>query len=122
MKKVFFFVFSCYALGVNAQNDTVRQVELSEVVVSATRANYRTPTTFTNLKTLEVGKIMVMPEVPTAIEFTPSVVTTSENGAAIGNQTFRVRGSDATRINVTFDGVPLNDAESQAVFWANMPD
>jgi iron complex outermembrane receptor protein len=49
-------------------------------------------------------------------------VLTSENGAAIGNQTFRVRGSDATRTNVTFDGVPLNDGESQAVFWANMPD
>ena len=122
MKKVFLFVFSCYSLGINAQNDTIRQFDLSEVVVSATRANQRTPTTFTNLQTLTVGKIMVMPEVPTAIGLTPSVVMTSENGAAMGNQSFRVRGSDATRTNVTFDGVPLNDGESQAVFWVNMPD
>ena len=122
MKRLFFFAFSCYSLGVNAQNDSIRQLELSEIVVSATRANHRTPTTFTNLKTLEVSKIMVMPEIPSAIGFTPSVVMTSENGAAIGNQTFRVRGSDATRTNVTFDGVPLNDGESQAVFWVNMPD
>ena len=122
MKKVFFFVFSCYALGINAQNDSIRQMELSEIVVSATRANHRTPTTFVNLKSAEVGKIMVMPEIPNAIGLSPSVVSTSENGAAIGNQSFRVRGSDATRINVTFDGVPVNDGESQAVFWANMPD
>ena len=122
MKKVFFFAFSCCSLGLNAQNDSIRQVELSEVVVSATRANHRTPTTFTNLKASEVSKVMVMPEVPHAIGLSPSVVMTSENGAAIGNQTFRVRGSDATRTNVTFDGVPLNDGESQAVFWANMPD
>ena len=122
MKKVFFFAFFGYALGTNAQNDSIRQVELSEIVVAATRANQRTPTTFTNLKALDVGKSMVMPEIPNAIGLSPSVVTTSENGAAIGNQTFRVRGSDATRTNVTFDGVPLNDAESQAVFWANMPD
>jgi len=122
MKKVFFFAFSCYALGINAQSDSIRQMELSEIVVSATRANHRTPTTFTNLKPSEIGKIMVMPEIPNAIGLSLSVVMTSENGAAIGNQTFRVRGSDATRTNVTFDGVPLNDAESQAVFWANMPD
>ena len=122
MKKVFFFAFSCSVLGLNAQTDSIRQVELSEVVVSSTRANHRTPTTFTNLKASEASKIMVMPEVPHAIAFSPSVVATSENGAALGNQSFRVRGSDATRTNVTFDGVPLNDAESQAVFWVNMPD
>jgi len=122
MKRVFVFAFSCYTLGLSAQSDSIRQMDLPEVVVSSTRANHRTPTTFTNLKASEVRKIMVMPEVPTAIAFSPSVVMTSENGAALGNQTFRVRGSDATRTNVTFDGVPLNDAESQAVFWANMPD
>ena len=122
MKKVFFLMFSCCVLGLNAQNDSIRQVELSEIVVSATRANHRTPTTFTDLRALEVNKVMVTPEIPTAIGLTQSVVMTSENGASIGNQTFRIRGSDATRINVTFDGVPLNDGESQAVFWANMPD
>ena len=122
MKKVFYFALSCFTLGVQAQNDSIRQLELSEIVVSATRANHRTPTSFTNLKTLDVNRMMTMPEIPFAIGLSPSVVMTSENGAAIGNQSFRVRGSDATRTNVTFDGVPLNDGESQAVFWANMPD
>jgi iron complex outermembrane receptor protein len=74
------------------------------------------------LKASDADKIMVMPEIPHAIGLSPSVVMTSENGGAIGNQSFRVRGSDATRTNVTFDGVPLNDGESQKVFWANMPD
>ena len=122
MKKVFFFAISCFSLGLYAQTDAIEQVELSDVVVSATRANRRTPTTFTNLTALEVNRLMVMPEIPSAIGLSASVVMTSENGVAVGNQTFRIRGSDATRINVTFDGVPVNDGESQAVFWANMPD
>ncbi len=122
MKKVLFIVFLCYSLGLFAQTDSVRQVDLSEIVVSATRANDRTPTTFTNLKASEANRMMVSPEIPTAIGLSPSVVMTSENGALLGNQTFRVRGSDGSRINVSFDGVPINDAESQAVFWVNMPD
>jgi len=135
MKKLFILLFLQYVSVLafaqhnsnevvvgNTPNDSIRQIELSEIVVSVTRANHRTPTTFTNLRAMEVNRVMVAPEIPTAIGFTPSVVTVSENGAAIGNQTFRIRGSDATRINVTFDGVPLNDGESQAVFWANMPD
>ena len=122
MKKVFFILALSYSLGLNAQNDSIRQVELSEIVVSATRANSRTPTTFTNLKVSEINRSMVSPEIPNAIGFSPSVVMTSENGAVLGNQSFRVRGSDASRINVTFDGVPVNDSESQSVFWVNMPD
>ena len=122
MKTILLNVFLCCSLGSNAQTDSIRQMDISEIVVSATRANHRTPIAFVNLKTVDINKIMVSPEIPSAIGFSPSVVTTSENGALLGNQTFRVRGSDATRTNVTFDGVPVNDAESQAVFWVNMPD
>ena len=53
---------------------------------------------------------------------TPSVVTTSDAGARIGYTNFRIRGTDPTRINVTINGIPLNDAESQGVWWVNMPD
>ena len=122
MKKVFFLVFLCFSFGLFAQTDSIRHAELSEIVVSVTRANRRTPTTYTNLTAMEVNRAMVMPEIPSAIGFSPSVVMTSENGAAIGSQSFRIRGSDATRINVTFDGVPINDGESLAVFWTNMPN
>jgi len=124
---VFVFVFLCYAVLASGhaplfQNDSVMYDEISEVVVSSTRANRFMPIAFVNLKSIDINRIMSMPEIPSAVSFSPSVVKTSENGGVLGNQTFRVRGSDATRINVTFDGVPVNDGESQSVFWANMPD
>ncbi len=61
-------------------------------------------------------------DIPTLLDQLPSVVTTSDAGAGIGYTGIRVRGSDATRVNVTINGVPLNDSESQGVFWVNMPD
>ena len=59
---------------------------------------------------------------PVLLSKTPSLVTTSDDGLGIGYTYFRVRGSDHTRINMTINGVPLNDAESQTVFWVNMTD
>ncbi len=61
-------------------------------------------------------------DVPYLVQQTPSAVTTSDAGTGIGYTGLRVRGSDATRTNVTLDGVPVNDAESQGTFWVNMPD
>jgi iron complex outermembrane receptor protein len=124
MKKEFLIAaLFCGSLSAYSQeNDSIRQVELSEIVVSSTRANYTTPTTFTDINALKAKNVAVSPEIPNAVNFSTSVVMTSENGAAIGNQSIRVRGSDISRINVTFDGVPINDGESQSVIWANMPD
>jgi iron complex outermembrane receptor protein len=122
MKRLLFFVF-LLPLNLLAQSDFVhRDDKLAEIVISATRANWRIPVTFTNLKTSDISNLMVSPEIPAAIGLMPSVVMTSENGSSIGNQSFRIRGSDASRINVTLDGVPINDGESQSVFWANMPN
>ena len=56
------------------------------------------------------------------ISLTPSIVTTSDAGAGIGYSGFRIRGTDPSRINVTINGIPLNDSESQGVWWVNMPD
>jgi len=61
-------------------------------------------------------------DIPILLEHTPSMVVTSDAGAGIGYTNMRIRGSDATRINVTVNGVPLNDSESHGVFWVNMPD
>ena len=61
-------------------------------------------------------------DIPILLDQLPSVVTTSDAGAGVGYTGIRVRGSDATRVNVTINGVPLNDSESQGVFWVNMPD
>ena len=61
-------------------------------------------------------------DLPILLNFLPSVVTTSDAGAGIGYTGIRVRGSDATRVNVTINGIPYNDSESQGTFWVNLPD
>lgn len=94
----------------------------SEVVVSATRASKRTPMAFTDLKAYEIKKQNTGGDVAQIFELTPSFVATTESGIGIGNTSFSIRGTDASRINITVDGFPINDPESQRVFWVNMPD
>ena len=95
---------------------------LNEVNVNALRAGDKTPVAFTNINQQEIEKGNLGQDLPYIISLTPSVVTTSDAGAGVGYTGFRVRGSDATRINVTVNGIPLNDSESQGVWWVNMPD
>lgn len=96
--------------------------QADEVVVYATRANEKTPTTFSNVNKAELEERNLGQDLPILLNFTPSVVTTSDAGAGVGYTGMRIRGSDATRINVTMNGIPLNDSESHGVFWVNMPD
>ncbi|SFE48471.1 iron complex outermembrane recepter protein [Thermoflexibacter ruber] len=70
----------------------------------------------------ELQKQNLGQDLPILLNFTPSIVTTSDAGAGVGYTGMRIRGSDPTRINVTINGIPLNDSESQGVFWVNMPD
>ena len=100
---------------------TLKKV-LDEVNVNALRATEKTPFAFTNISKSEIEKGNLGQDLPYIISLTPSVVTTSDAGAGVGYTGFRVRGSDATRINVTVNGIPLNDSESQGVWWVNMPD
>ena len=93
-----------------------------EVIVAATRATENTPTTFTEVEREQIEKQNFGQDVPYLLNLTPSVVTTSDAGAGVGYTGMRIRGSDATRINVTVNGIPMNDAESHGVFWVNMPD
>jgi iron complex outermembrane receptor protein len=93
-----------------------------EVVVYATRANDRTPTTFTQVGKEVIQKQNFGQDVPMLLNWTPSMVTTSDAGAGIGYTGLRIRGSDASRINVTVNGIAFNDSESQGVFWVNTPD
>ena len=95
---------------------------LNEVNVNALRAKEKNPFAFTNVNQKEIEKANLGQDLPYIILLTPSVVTTSDAGAGIGYTSFRVRGSDPTRINVTINGIPLNDSESQGVWWVNMPD
>ncbi|MDE5424359.1 TonB-dependent receptor [Ancylomarina sp. DW003] len=93
-----------------------------EVLVSATRADGKTPVVVTNVSNEELSKRNLGQDIPMLLSITPSFVTTTDAGAGVGYTGFRVRGSDANRINVTIDGIPLNDSESHGVFWVNMPD
>jgi iron complex outermembrane receptor protein len=95
---------------------------MGEVIVSATRSDAGSPSTFTTLNRGTLQKQNFGQDLPFALTWTPSLVTTSDAGTGVGYTGFRIRGSDPTRINVTVNGIPLNDSESQAVYWVNMPD
>jgi iron complex outermembrane receptor protein len=61
-------------------------------------------------------------EIPYLLEMMPGIVSYSDNGTGLGSTSFRIRGTDPSRTNITIDGIPVNDAESQTVFWINIPD
>lgn len=102
--------------------DSLKTVQLDDVTVYSTRANEKTPTTYSTVGKDELKERNLGQDLPILLNFTPSLVTTSDAGAGIGYTGLRIRGSDATRINVTINGIPVNDSESHGVFWVNMPD
>ncbi len=93
-----------------------------DVFVSATRVDETTPVTFTNIDEAELERRNLGQDIPYLLQGTPSVISTSDAGAGIGYTGIRIRGVDPARINVTINGIPVNDAESHAVFWVNLPD
>ncbi len=92
------------------------------VIVSAIRASENTPTTYTTVGKEEITRQNLVQDLPYILGNQTSVVATSDAGTGIGYTGLRIRGSDATRINVTINGVPLNDPESHAVYWVDVPD
>ncbi len=119
--------FSALALGASAQETETdslegKKVVLDEVLVQAVRVTKEFPITFSNLDKEQLRSRNLGQDVPILMNFMPAVVTTSDAGAGVGYTSIRVRGSDATRVNVTINGIPYNDAESQGTFWVNMPD
>jgi iron complex outermembrane receptor protein len=114
---------------VNVPSDTRIEILLQPaaviseaVVVRATRAAEKTPTTFTMLAKETIQKQNFGQDVPFLLNWTPSVVTTSDAGTGIGYTGIRIRGSDPTRVNVTINGIPYNDSESLGTFWVDIPD
>ena len=109
----------------NSQNlDTLpgAEVQLKEVFVSAVRANQKMGVTYSEVKAQDIAPVNLGQDLPFLIRWMPSVVTTSDAGTGIGYTGIRVRGSDATRVNVTINGVAYNDAESHSTYWVNLPD
>ncbi len=95
---------------------------LEEVLVSAVRVKENAPVTHSNLGKKELAKRNLGQDIPILMNYLPSVVSSSDAGAGVGYTYIRVRGSDASRVNVTINGIPYNDAESQGTFWVNMGD
>lgn len=123
LKKTHLVVFSLFSIALFAQKkDTIATKNLDEVIVKSIRANEKTPVPFTNFSKSEIEKRNLGQDIPALINFLPSVVTTSDAGASVGYTGIRVRGSDATRVNVTINGIPYNDSESQGTYFVDMPD
>lgn len=129
MKTLFQFVvfalclqFNLSAFSQEEATDTTKTKNLEEVMVQAIRANEKTPVTFTNFTKKEIAKRNLGQDIPVLMNYLPSVVTTSDAGNGVGYTGIRVRGSDATRVNVTINGIPYNDSESHGTYWVNMPD
>ncbi|PXY45459.1 TonB-dependent receptor [Flavobacterium hydrophilum] len=123
-KSIFFILFSLfYSLFSTAQEqDSTKVNQLDNVLVSAVRVTTKTPVSFSNMDKKEIKYRNLGQDIPILMNYLPSVVTTSDAGNGMGYTGIRVRGSDATRVNVTINGIPYNDAESQGTFWVNMPD
>ncbi|TFD98677.1 TonB-dependent receptor [Dysgonomonas capnocytophagoides] len=102
--------------------DSLKQVNLNEIIVSATRVNEHAPIAFNNVSAQEIKANNTAKNIPYILQTLPSIVAYSEDGSGVGNTSFRIRGTDATRINVTLNGMPLNNPESQEVYWVNIPD
>jgi iron complex outermembrane receptor protein len=97
-------------------------IQADEIMVIGTRATETTPVANSNLKRDRIEKLNTGQDMPYLLSSFPSLVETSEAGAGLGYTNFRIRGTDPSRINITIDGIPINDSESQQVFWVNMPD
>lgn len=117
---VFFALTSLFSFS--QVKDTTKVNQLDEVLVSAVRVTAKTPVTFSNMSKEELAVRNLGQDIPVLMNYLPSVVTTSDAGNGLGYTGIRVRGSDATRVNVTINGIPYNDSESHGTYWVNMPD
>lgn len=127
MKKIIVGIFVCLNFHSAFAQDTLRSrlsdtLLLDAIEITSIRASDKAPFTKTNLNKSQIDKLNNGRDLPFVLNSTPSVVISSDAGNGIGYTGISIRGSDATRINVTLNGIPYNDAESQGTFFVNMPD
>ena len=102
--------------------DTLHIYQLENIEVKATRVNKKIPIAHFNLSQEEIQRNNYGKDIPSLLQLTPSIVSTSDAGNGIGYSDIRLRGTDGTRINVTTNGVPMNDPESHKLYWVDSPD
>jgi len=122
-KRVISFLFLLFSfISFSQVKDTTKVNQLDEVLISAVRATTKTPVAFSNLDKDEIKHRNLGQDIPMLMNYLPSVVTTSDAGNGVGYTGIRVRGSDATRVNVTINGIPYNDSEGQGTYFVDLPD
>lgn len=117
-----FLLSSLLSFSQEKPQDSTKVHSLDEVLVSAVRVTAKTPVSFSNLDKKEIANRNLGQDIPMLLNFLPSVVTTSDAGNGFGYTGIRVRGSDATRVNTTINGIPLNDSEDQGTYFVDLPD
>ncbi len=125
MKRISLLLATLAAPTVWAQQvaeDSVRMYELQQIEVVATRAKPTTPVAYTDISREQIERNNYGQDIPFLLALTPSMIATSETGIGIGSVSMRMRGTDATRLNVTANGVPLNNPDSHAMYWYDTPD
>lgn len=125
MKRISLLLAMLAAQTVAAQQvaeDSVRMYELQQIEVVATRAKPTTPVAYTDISREQIERNNYGQDIPFLLAMTPSMIATSETGIGIGSVSMRMRGTDATRLNVTANGVPLNNPDSHSMYWYDTPD
>ena len=126
MKKLILtvFLFSNLIISQEKVIDTIQSLEqnLDEVIVEAIRIDRSSPFSFSNVDKKDLELKNLGQDLPILLNFSPSVVTTSDAGAGIGYTGIRIRGVSPQSTNITINGIPYNDPESLGTFWVNLPD
>ena len=127
MKRIFLtLAVAMLSLGARAQELSPDSIsfydEIQKIEVVATRATQSTPVAYTNIRKDEIARNNYGLDIPSLLALTPSMIATNETGIGIGGTSIRLRGTDATRLNVTINGVPLNNPDSHSTYWYDTPD
>jgi iron complex outermembrane recepter protein len=124
-----FVGYESQIIDIRIKSDTIVNVTLEvksfmteEVFVKATRAGENTPMAYSSVTREEISKANPVQDIPYLLSFTPSLVVSSDAGTGVGYTYINIRGTDINRINITVNGIPVNDAESHGVWWVDLPD
>ena len=103
-------------------DDSLRMYHLQQIEVVATRATNSTPVAYADIDREEIARNSYGLDMPSVLALTPSMIATNETGIGVGATSMRLRGTDATRLNVTINGVSMNNPDSHAMYWYDTPD
>ena len=127
MKNIIYLLLLTTSFYISSQekiNDSIQGTKqfLDEVIVQTVRVKATAPFTHTNVSKVELSSRNLGQDLPILLNFSPSVITTSDAGAGIGYTGIRIRGVSAQSTNITINGIPFNDPESHGTYWVNLPD